>query len=32
MCGIEGPNIDKIKNMITWAEHKRKMPPKVDFN
>ena len=30
--GIEGSNIDKIKNMIIWAEHKRKMPPKVDFN
>ena len=30
MYNIEGPNIDKIKNMITWAEHKRKMPPKVD--
>lgn len=30
MYGIEGTNIDKIKNMITWAEHKRKMPPKVD--
>lgn len=25
-----GPNIDKIKNMIVWAEHKRKMPAKVD--
>jgi NAD+ synthase len=30
MYGIEGPNINKIKNMITWAEHKRRMPPKVD--
>lgn len=27
----EGPNIDKIKQMIVWAEHKRKMPPKVDI-
>ena len=26
-----GPNIDKIRNMITWAEHKRKMPPKVEL-
>ena len=26
----EGPNIDKIKNMIKWAEHKRRMPPKVE--
>lgn len=25
-----GPNNEKIKNMITWAEHKRKMPPKVE--
>jgi NAD+ synthase len=31
MYGIEGPNINKIKNMITWAEHKRRMPPKVDI-
>ncbi len=31
MYGIEGSNIDKIKNMITWAEHKRKMPPKVEL-
>ena len=31
MYGIEGPNIDKIKNMIIWAEHKRKMPPKVEI-
>lgn len=30
MYNKEGPNIDKIKNMITWAEHKRKMPPKVE--
>lgn len=30
MYGKEGPNVDKIKNMIIWAEHKRKMPPKVD--
>ena len=30
MYGIEGPNIDKIKNMIAWAEHKRQMPPKVE--
>ncbi len=30
MYGIEGPNIDKIKNMITWATHKRQMPPKVE--
>lgn len=29
MYGKEGPNVDKIKNMIRWAEHKRKMPPKV---
>ena len=27
---IEGPNIVKIKNMIARAEHKRKMPPKVE--
>jgi NAD+ synthase len=25
-----GPNVEKIENMIRWAEHKRKMPPKVD--
>ncbi len=30
LYNIAGPNIDKIKNMIIWAEHKRKMPPKVD--
>ena len=30
MYGIEGPNVKKIKNMITWAEHKRKLPPKVE--
>lgn len=30
MLGKEGPNIDKIKNMIKWSEHKRKMPPKVE--
>ena len=30
MYGIEGPNIDKIKNMIAWAAHKRQMPPKVE--
>ena len=30
LYNISGPNEDKIKNMITWAEHKRKMPPKVD--
>lgn len=29
LYNIEGPNITKIKNMIAWAEHKRKMPPKV---
>ena len=29
LYNIEGPNIDKIKNMIKWAEHKRRMPPKV---
>ena len=29
LYNIEGPNIAKIKNMIAWAEHKRKMPPKV---
>lgn len=29
MYGKEGPNVNKIKNMICWAEHKRKMPPKV---
>ena len=28
--GIEGPNIEKIKNMITWAAHKRQMPFKVE--
>lgn len=31
MYGIEGPNIDKIKNMIIWAAHKRKMPSKVEI-
>lgn len=30
LYSIEGPNINKIKNMITWAEHKRCMPPKVE--
>jgi NAD+ synthase len=30
MYGIEGPNIDKIKNMIAWAAHKRRMPLKVE--
>ena len=30
MYGIEGPNIGKIKNMITWAAHKRRMPLKVE--
>ena len=30
LYNIEGPNIDKIKNMIKWAEHKRRMPPKVE--
>jgi NAD+ synthase len=25
-----GPNNEKIQNMIKWAEHKRKMPPKVE--
>lgn len=30
MYGIEGPNIDKIRKMIAWAEHKRQMPPKVE--
>lgn len=30
MYGIEGPNINKIKNMITWAAHKRRMPLKVE--
>jgi NAD+ synthase len=30
MYGIEGPNIEKIKNMITWASHKRRMPLKVE--
>ena len=29
MYGIEGPNVEKIKNMITWAAHKRQMPLKV---
>ena len=29
LYNIEGHNIDKIKNMIKWAEHKRRMPPKV---
>lgn len=28
--GIEGPNIEKIKNMIIWAAHKRRMPLKVE--
>ena len=28
--GIEGPNIEKIKAMITWAAHKRRMPLKVE--
>ena len=26
----EGPNAEKIKQMILWAEHKRTMPPKVN--
>ena len=26
-----GPNVEKIKNMIIWAEHKRKMPPKISL-
>lgn len=30
MYSKEGPNVDKIKDMIIWAEHKRKMPLKVD--
>ena len=30
MYGIEGPNIEKIKNMIAWAAHKRRMPMKVE--
>mgnify|MGYP002518983175 CR=1 FL=1 len=30
MYGIEGPNINKIKNMIAWAAHKRRMPLKVE--
>ena len=30
MYGIEGPNIEKIKNMIAWAAHKRQMPLKVE--
>lgn len=30
MYGIEGPNIEKIKNMIAWAAHKRRMPLKVE--
>ena len=30
LYNIEGPNITKIKNMISWAEHKRKMPPKAE--
>jgi NAD+ synthase len=30
LYGIEGPNIDKIKNMIKWAAHKRQMPLKVE--
>ena len=30
MYGKAGPNVDKIENMIIWAEHKRKMPPKVE--
>lgn len=30
MYNKEGPNVDKIRNMIALAEHKRKMPPKVD--
>ena len=29
LYNIEGPNIDKIKSMIKWTEHKRRMPPKV---
>ena len=28
--GIEGPNIEKIKTMIAWAAHKRRMPLKVE--
>lgn len=30
MYGKIGPNINKIKNMIALAEHKRRMPPKVE--
>lgn len=30
MYGIEGPNIEKIKAMIAWAAHKRRMPLKVE--
>lgn len=30
LYNIEGPNIEKIQNMIRLAEHKRKMPPKVE--
>lgn len=30
MYGIEGPNVEKIKNLITWAAHKRQMPLKVE--
>ena len=29
LYNIEGPNVEKIKQMILWAEHKRIMPPKV---
>lgn len=28
--GKEGPNIEKIKNMIKWSEHKRKMPETIN--
>jgi NAD+ synthase len=30
LYNIEGANIAKIKNMIAWAEHKRRMPPKAE--
>ena len=30
MYDIEGPNVEKIKNMIAWAAHKRRMPMKVE--
>ena len=27
LCGIEGEHVDKIKQMINWSVHKRRLPP-----